>query len=375
MDVLRAANALAAGGARVLHLEVGQPSSGAPEPVLRAAALALAEDRLGYTDALGVEKLRRRIALHYGEAYRIDLDWQRVAVTGGSSGGFVLAFLAAFDAGQRVAVGVPGYPAYRNILSALGVDVVRLPLDESTRFQPTPAMLDDLVRRVGRIDGLIVASPANPTSSMLDGTALAALAGWCREQGTRLISDEIYHGIAFAGRAETALSFGNDAIVVNSFSKYYAMTGWRIGWLVLPERLRRAIECLAQNLYISPPSLSQHAAIGAFDCAAILDRHVDRYAANRAVLLDALPRAGFRRLAPADGAFYLYAELGENDPDSAEVSRLLLEEACVAITPGIDFDPERGHRFVRFSYAGETAAIEEAAARLIAWRDRHCSRA
>ncbi|HYN38728.1 MAG TPA: aminotransferase class I/II-fold pyridoxal phosphate-dependent enzyme, partial [Rhodospirillales bacterium] len=236
------------------------------------------------------------------------------------------------------------------------------------RFQPTPALLDDLAARVGPIDGVVVASPANPTGSMLDGQALAALAGWCREHGARLISDEIYHGIVYGAAAATALVFGDEAIVVNSFSKYYAMTGWRIGWLVLPERLSRAVECLAQNLYISPPSLSQHAALRAFDCADLLDGHVARYAANRAILLDALPRAGFLRPAPADGAFYLYAGVAEQDPDSPELCGRLLAEAAVAITPGIDFDPQRGQRFVRFSYAGATAEIEEAAARLLAWR-------
>ena len=370
MDVMRAANARAADGARVLHLEVGQPSTPAPEPVLQAAARALSCDRLGYTDAFGVEALRRRIARHYAESHGVDVDWRRIAVTCGSSGGFVLAFLAAFDAGQRVAVGIPGYPAYRNILTALGVEVVLLPLDHDTHCQPTPALLDELVRRSGPIDGLIVASPANPTGSLLDAAALGALVHWCGQNGAQLVSDEIYHGIVYGGGAATALALTDEAIVVNSFSKYWSMTGWRIGWLVLPERLLRSVECLAQNLYISPPSLSQHAAIAAFDCAAIIDAHVARYAANRAVLLEALPRAGFCDIAPADGAFYLYARLSDGDPDSPEFCRRLLDEADVAITPGIDFDPLRGHRTVRFSYAGGTDEMEEAAARLIGWRGR-----
>lgn len=369
MDVLRAANDRAAAGGQVVHLEVGQPSSPAPDPVRHAAAQALVVDRIGYTDALGLEMLRRRIARHYQDYYSVDLDWRRVAITSGSSGGFVLAFLAAFDAGDRVVVGVPGYPAYRNILSALDVDVVILELDAATHFQPTPAVLDDLVRRTGRIDGLVVASPANPTGSMLDADGVSLLTAWCEDHGTRLISDEIYHRITFGTRAETALRFG-DAIIVNSFSKYYSMTGWRIGWLILPERLQRTVECLAQNLYISPPTLSQHGAARAFDCVDILDGHVARYAANREILLDALPRAGFRRIAPADGAFYLYAEVAAEDPDSDTLSRRLLEETDVAITPGIDFDPVRGHRYVRFSYAGDTAEVREAAARLIDWRRR-----
>ncbi len=369
MDVMRAANARAAAGARVLHLEVGQPSSPAPEPVLQAAARALAGDRLGYTDAFGLEALRRRIGRHYGEAHGLDLDWRRIAVTSGSSGGFVLAFLAAFDAGQRVAVGVPGYPAYRNILAALGIEVILLPLDHATGFRPTPALLDALARRHGRIDGVVVASPANPTGSLLDAAGLAALSGWCHDHGARLISDEIYHGIVYGPAAATALAVTDEAVIVNSFSKYWAMTGWRIGWLVLPEPLLRSVECLAQNFYISPPSLSQHAAIAAFDCEEIVTGHVARYAVNRASLLAALPRAGFADIAPADGAFYLYARLPDDDPDSPEFCRRLLAEADIAITPGIDFDPLRGHRTVRFSYAGSPEEMEEAAARLIAWRN------
>jgi aspartate/methionine/tyrosine aminotransferase len=367
MDVLRRANEQAARGEAVLHLEVGQPGTGAPAPVLAAAARAMVTDRLGYTDALGLPALRRRIARHYGDTYGLDVDWRRIAVTTGSSGAFVLAFLAAFEAGDRVALASPGYPAYRNILAALGVAVVELAVDAGSRFQPTPALLD-AVADAGRLGGLIVASPANPTGTMVHRGELADLAGWCRDQGARLVSDEIYHGITYGEPATTALAFDDDVIVVNSFSKYFSMTGWRLGWLVLPEPLVRPVECLAQNLFLSPPTLSQHAAQAVFDCRDELAANVARYARNRALLLEELPKAGFDRWAPAEGAFYLYADVGMLTNDSEAFCRRMLEETGVAVTPGIDFDPARGHRFVRFSFAGDTGDIAEAAARLKAWR-------
>jgi len=365
MDVMRAADERAAAGAGVLHLEVGQPSTPAPAGVREAARSALETDRLGYTGALGLPALRQRIARHYGENYGVEVDWRRVVVTTGSSGAFVLAFIAAFDAGDRVAAASPGYPAYRNILAALDVQMVSLPVDAGTRFQPTPSLLDGLEERP---QGLIVASPANPTGSMLDAAGLAALAGWCRDEGVHLISDEIYHGITYGMPVATALEFDKDAIVVNSFSKYYSMTGWRLGWMVLPEPLIRPVECLAQNLFIAPPSLSQHAAIAAFDCREELDANVARYGRNRALLLDGLPRAGFRRLAPADGAFYVYAELDEACADSVAFTGRMLAETNIAATPGVDFDPMRGDRFVRFCFAGREEDMSEAIERLVAWR-------
>jgi len=365
MDVMRAANERAAQGDDVLHLEVGQPSTPAPEPVLEAATAALRSDRLGYTDAFGLPALRKRIARAYGEAYDIEVDWCRIVATTGSSGGFVLAFLAAFDAGDRVALASPGYPAYRNILSAIGVEMVNLEVGPDTNFQPAPDLLD---RVGGRLDGLIVASPANPTGTMIHPDEMAALVHWCADRGVRLVSDEIYHGITYAGPAQTALAFTADAIVINSFSKYYSMTGWRLGWMVVPEELTRSIECLAQNLFISPPSLSQHAGIAAFDCRDLLDANVARYARNRELLLGELPRAGFGNLAAADGAFYLYADVTQMTNDSPEFCRRVLAETGVAITPGTDFDPDRGNRFVRFSFAGATEEMAEAARRLIAWR-------
>ncbi|MEE8516562.1 MAG: aminotransferase class I/II-fold pyridoxal phosphate-dependent enzyme [Alphaproteobacteria bacterium] len=365
MEVMEAANARAAAGDDVFHLEVGQPGTGAPAGVLAAAKAALESDRLGYTEALGLPDLRRRIARHYQEYYGIDVAMERVVVTTGSSGAFLLSFLAAFDPGDRVALANPSYPAYRNILKALDITAVTLAADAGTRFQPTV----DLLRGAdGPLDGLIIASPSNPAGTMLDGAQLETLSGHCQAHGIRLISDEIYHGITYGRRAATMLAINNDAIVINSFSKYFSMTGWRLGWMVVPSALARAVECLTQNLFISPPTLSQLAAIAVFDCRDELDANVARYERNRALLLEHLPKAGFERLAPADGAFYLYADVTGLAANSEELCRRMLAETGVATTPGIDFDPERGGRYLRFSYAGSTADMEAAMARLMAWR-------
>ncbi len=369
MDVMRAARvrdeACASPGELTVHMEVGQPGTPAPSTVRAAAKAALDADRLGYTDAMGVPQLRARIARHYREIYGIELDPARVCVTTGSSGGFLLAFLSAFDAGDRVALADPGYPAYRNILKAIDCVPVGLPATAACRFQPTPALLD---AAGGDLAGLIVASPANPTGSMLSPAELEALVGWCRRKGTRLVSDEIYHGIVYGEPARTALSFGDDMFVVNSFSKYFSMTGWRLGWLIVPPDLVRAVERLAQNLFISPPTLAQVAAVAAFDARDEMDGHVRSYRANRDYLLAELPKAGFREFAPPDGAFYLYADVAHLTNDSPEFCRRMLAEAGVAATPGVDFDPERGSRFVRFSFAGTMADMVEAAKRLKVWR-------
>ncbi len=364
MDVLRAANEREAAGEQVLHLEVGQPGTPAPAAVRAAARAALADAKLGYTDALGVPSLRARIARSYGELYGVELDPRRVVVTTGSSGGFLLAFLASFEPGDRVALAAPGYPAYRNILAALGVEPVLLPCDLEHRFQPTVELLDLVAPP---LHGLILASPSNPTGTMVGRAALSDLVDYCAVRGVRLVSDEIYHGITYEAPAVSALELTDDAIVINSFSKYYSMTGWRLGWMVLPEDLLRPVECLAQNLFISPPTLSQIAAESAFDCRAELEGYVAAYARNRALLLEALPKAGFDRLAPADGAFYLYADVSRLTNDSEDFCRRALAESGVAITPGIDFDPERGHQFVRFSFAGLEAEMAAAATRLEAW--------
>ena len=364
MDVMRAANEREASGKDVYHLEVGQPGTGAPAGVIAAVSEAMGRERMGYTDALGLPGLRQRIARHYAETYRVAVDPERIVACTGSSGAFVLAFLAAFEAGDRVALASPGYPAYRNILRALDIEPVDVLVGPETNFQPTPEVLD---RVEGKIDGLIVASPSNPTGTMIGREGLRAIVEYCDERGIRLVSDEIYHGITYGTAAETALAFTDQAIIVNSFSKYYSMTGWRLGWMILPEDLVRPIECLAQNLFISPPAISQYAGIAAFDCGAELDAHVARYARNRELLLTELPKAGFDRLASADGAFYLYADIAHLTNDSSAFCSRMLAETGVAATPGIDFDPERGTRYMRFSFSGSTEAMAEAARRLIAW--------
>jgi len=371
MDVLRAANARDAAARtpeeRCIHLEVGQPGTAAPAAVIEAARRALTDHRLGYTESLGIPELRARIARHYREAYGVAVPPGRVVVTSGSSGAFLLAFLAAFDAGERVALADPGYPAYRNMLKALDLDPVGVAAAPESKFQPTPAALDSLAG-AGRLDGLIIASPANPTGSMLSAADLASLAAWCGSHGVRLVSDEIYHGIVYGEPAATALQFGDEAIVVNSFSKYYSMTGWRLGWMVLPPDLVRAVEVLAQNLFISPPTLPQLAALAAFDATDELEANVARYRRNRDILLARLPHAGFECFSAPDGAFYLYADVAHLTNDSEVFCERMLAEAGVAATPGTDFDPSRGRAYVRFSFAGSEAEMEEAARRLIAWR-------
>jgi aspartate/methionine/tyrosine aminotransferase len=368
MEMLRAANARESAGARVLHLEIGQPDGAAPEAVIAAAAVALRSHRLGYTEALGVPPLRRAIAAHYRACYGIELDPARVVITTGSSGAFMLGFLAAFEAGDRVALAAPGYPAYRNILLALDLEPVDVAVGPETHFQPTPALLDAVD---GRLDGLIVASPSNPTGSMLDRRALSLLVDYCRDRGMRLVSDEIYHGIVHGAEAVSAAALDETAIVVNSFSKYFSMTGWRLGWMLVPQDLARAVECLAQNLYISPPTLPQIAAEAVFACRAELDARVEVYRRNRDLLLAELPKAGLSRFAPPDGAFYLYADVRHLTEDSEALCRDMLHEAGVAATPGMDFDRGRGQGYVRFSYAGAPADMAEAAERIIAWRQRN----
>jgi len=363
MEVMKAAADREAAGGDVLHMEVGQPSTAAPKGVIAAAKAALDEDRIGYTDALGIPALRQAIADHYRDYYGVDVPRERIVVTTGSSGAFLLTFLASFDVGDRVAMVVPGYPAYRNILTALAIEPVLIEADPETRFQPTPEMID----RAGPVDGVLVASPANPTGTMLDHDMMAALAGYCADKGIRLIVDEIYHGITYGGRAETAVVHNPDIVVINSFSKYFSMTGWRLGWMIVPSDLFRAVECLAQNMFISPPGLSQQAAIAAFSETAELDANVARYAANRAVLLEDLPKAGLDKLAPCDGAFYIYADVTRFTNDSPEFCARMLRETGIAATPGLDFDPLRGNRFVRFSFAGATDHMREAARRLQDW--------
>jgi aspartate/methionine/tyrosine aminotransferase len=364
MDVMSAANERAAAGLDVLHLEVGQPSTPAPARVIEAAKQALDGNLLGYTESLGIMPLRERIARHYQDQYGVDADPRHIVITTGSSGGFLLSFLSAFDPGDKVGITSPGYPAYRNILRAVGVEAIDIPVGPNTHFQPTADMVTDPA--LG-LDGMIVASPSNPTGSMLPAGTLGDIVAACQEKGIRFVSDEIYHGITFGRAAETALAHSKDVFVINSFSKYFSMTGWRLGWMVVPEDLVRAIERLSQNLFISPPTLSQLAALSVFDCADELDANVRRYDENRRLLLAELPKAGLDKLAPADGAFYVYADVGKFTDDSVAFCKRLLAETGIAATPGIDFDPERGNRFIRFSIAGSTEDMTEAAKRLANW--------
>lgn len=364
MDVMRAANEREAQGHKVIHMEVGQPGTPAPALVREAAAHALASDKLGYAEALGLPALRARIAHHYEEAYGVDVSPSQVVVTSGSSGGFQLAFLAAFDAGARIALAMPAYPAYRNILKALDLEPVPIRTDADTGYQLTAAALEESASG-GQLDGVLIASPANPTGAMIPPAELKAIGRVAQTRNLVLISDEIYHRLTYGTVEEaTALAASPDAIVVNSFSKYYSMTGWRIGWMVVPEPMVRPIERLAQNLFISVPTLSQLAAIHAFDAADELDRNLDVYRANRALLLDGLPQAGFDRLAPSDGAFYIYADVSGLTDDSEALCQRLLMEADIAVTPGTDFDPEAGRTTLRFSFAGPTDHMREAVARL-----------
>lgn len=363
MDVMQAAAEIERAGRRVFHLEVGQPSTPAPAVVREAAAQALGADRLGYTLAAGVPRLRERIAEHYARTQEASVSPDRIIATPGSSGAFLLAFLAAFDPGARVAVAAPGYPCYRNILGSLGIEVVSVPCGPETHYQLTPALLEALPD----IDGAIVASPSNPTGSIIDAGTMRALTDYCDRRGIHLISDEIYHGLHYETPAVSAAAFSDRALIINSFSKYFSMTGWRIGWMVVPEALVRSVEKLAQNFFISAPSLSQLAAIAAFDTTEELEAHRARYRRNRDIILDALPAMGITSTAPADGAFYVYADIGHLTDDSAAFCADLLRATGVALTPGIDFDPERGHRTLRLSYATDSESVAEAMVRL----DRH----
>ncbi len=369
MDVWKAAAERARTHGDVLVLAAGQPSTPAPVPVLRATRAALDDELLGYTETFGLPELREAIAAHHRDGYGVEVDAEDVVVTTGSSGAFTLLFLAAFDAGDTVVVARPGYPAYRNTLTALGCRVIELDCGPQTRFQPTVEMLEALPEPPA---GVIVASPANPTGTMIAPAELAALARWCDEHGTLLISDEIYHGIAYSGLdgdtepVSSAWETSREAVVIGSVSKYFSMTGWRLGWMLAPARLRPALQRLASNMTVCPPAISQFAATHAFGAEARteLDGHVRRYARNRALLLDGLPALGITDLAPADGAFYAYADIGHLSEDSTRWCADLLAHTGVALAPGIDFDTRHGNRTVRFSFAGATADIEEALVRL-----------
>src|SRR5438552_3536677 len=369
MDVMAAAARIEAAGGRVIHMEVGQPAAAAPATAIAAARAALASGRLRYTETLGMPTLRARIARHYHETYGLAVDPARVVVTTGSSGGFILAFLALFEPGDRVAVALPGYPPYRHILRALGCEPVAIETTQATRWAITPEMLL-AAHRKAPLKGVLVASPANPTGTMMPAQALGALIAAAEGEGIRFISDEIYHGLDYAFAAQTAARLSDRALVINSFSKYFCMTGWRVGWMVVPAPLVRPIERLQQNLAISVPTLSQIAAEAAFDTRAEMEQVKHGYEQNRRFLLDGLPKAGLDKFLPVDGAFYLYADASRFSDDSFDFASRMLQEAGVAATPGIDFDPVNGKHFVRFCYAGSAADMREAVDRIGRWLNR-----
>jgi aspartate/methionine/tyrosine aminotransferase len=367
MDVMREANHSEAAGTDIVHMEVGQPGTPAPKLAREAAKRAIDTGPLGYTDALGLPALRERIAGYYRATHGIPLSPSRVVVTTGSSAGFALAFLALLDPGDSIVIAEPGYPCYRQIGRALGLNPVSLALGADTGFVPSATALERVLAASGA-RAVLFASPANPTGAMLETACLDRLAAIAAAAGAWFISDEIYHGLSYAGQASTALALCDDAIVINSFSKYYSMTGWRVGWMIVPEPLVRVFERLAQNLYISAPAISQAAAIAAFEATEELEAYKAIYARSRAMLLEELPKAGFETIAPADGAFYLYAEVSRFTADSEDFARRMLREIGVAATPGIDFDGLHGRRFLRFSYAGPFERMREAAQRLAIWR-------
>jgi aspartate/methionine/tyrosine aminotransferase len=369
MDVVAAAARLEAGGRRVIHMEIGQPAAPAPSTAIAAARALLDGGRVSYTQSLGIPSLRRRIARHYVERYGADVDPERVVLTTGSSAGFMLAFLAMFEPGDRIAIESPCYPPYRNVLTALGCEPVPIEVTAATRFALSPEALL-AAHRERPLNGVLVASPANPTGTMMTPDALDALVRAAESEGIAFISDEIYHGLDYAFPAQTALNVSGNAVVINSFSKYFCMTGWRIGWMVVPDALIRPIERLQQNLAISVPTLSQVAAEAAFDGCDEMEAVKHGYEDNRRLLVDGLPRAGFDSFLPVDGAFYLYADVSRFCDDSREFAGRMLEEAGVAATPGADFDPVHGRRFIRFCYAGATVEVREAVERLGAWLKR-----
>jgi aspartate/methionine/tyrosine aminotransferase len=366
MDVMAAASRIEEAGGHVIHMEVGQPAASAPKAAIRAAHAALDQARIDYTSALGTPGLRARIARHYRESYGFAVDSERIVITTGSSGGFILAFLALFEPGDRVAVTVPGYPPYRHILTALGCEPVLIETSDENRHALTGEALL-AAHRKAPLKGVLVGSPANPTGTMMSREALGNLISAAQSAGIRFISDEIYHGLDYAFPAATAAELSTDAVVINSFSKYFCMTGWRVGWMVVPAPLVRPIERLQQNLSISVPTLSQIAAEAAFDGHAEMEAVKQGYLENRRILIEGLPRAGLTKFLPADGAFYLYADVSDFTSDSFEFARAMLEKAHVAATPGLDFDPIHGRKFIRFCYARSAQEMHEAVARIAQW--------
>ncbi len=364
MDIMREANELEAKGKSIIHMEVGQPSTSAPRQALRTAEKVLLQERLGYTEALGDIDLRKKISQFYIARYNLEIDFNRIIVTTGASGGLQLAFLSLFDAGDRVALTEPCYPGYRNMLSSMNIEIEKLSIGPEYDFRLNVEVLEKMSNR---IDGLIMSSPGNPTGSMTKAEQLKLIVSWCQENQVKLISDEIYHGIEYEEPAITAVNLDNASIVINSFSKYFSMTGWRLGWMVVPENMIRTIERLAQNLFISPPTISQLAALGSLDSLEELNQTVARYKKNRELMIARLPEFGLSKFAPIDGAFYAYVDVSNFADNSENFCREMLREIGVAITPGIDFDRENGMRYVRFCFSGLTEEINEAMNRLSNW--------
>jgi aspartate/methionine/tyrosine aminotransferase len=369
MDVMAAAAQREAQGAHVIHMEVGQPAAPAPATAIKAAQDALARGRIGYTETLGIPSLRARIARHYQDAYNLSIDPGRVVVTTGSSGGFILAFLSLFEPGDRVALANPGYPPYRHILSALGCEPVLIETTAETRWALSAKALIAAHQRTP-LKGVVVASPANPTGTMMDADALTRLIAVAEAEGIRVISDEIYHGLDYAFAAETAANASERVVVINSFSKYFCMTGWRVGWMVVPDTLVRPVERLQGNLAISVPTLAQIGAEAAFEGREEMETVKHGYEENRRILTEGLPKAGLDKFLPVDGAFYLYADISRFSDDSLDFAKRMLNEAGVAATPGIDFDPANGRHFLRFCYAGSAAEMREAVQRIGGWLKR-----
>ncbi|MBK6895928.1 MAG: aminotransferase class I/II-fold pyridoxal phosphate-dependent enzyme [Alphaproteobacteria bacterium] len=366
LDILREVNERATKGTDIRRMGAGQPNVGAPPEALEYAISKIRSDpRQGYTEAVGMPSLCERIAAYYKDYYRADVNPRNVVITTGSSGGFILAFLAAFDAGDRVAITTPTYPAYKNILTALNIQAVEIETSPQTNYQPTAELLE---RSAKSFDGLIINSPSNPTGTMLPAGEMEKIANWCENRGVRLVSDEAYHGITYNRKAETAANYSKSAIVLNTFSKYFAMTGWRLGWLVLPDDLTDRVKKLSENLFVSPPTISQHLAFKIFDHLDALNAYVETYRENRGILLRELPKAGFTSISNADGAFYVYADVHHLTNDSEAYCRRMLDEARVSTTPGMDFDVARGHGTIRICYADKTEDIIEACERLKKWQ-------
>ena len=359
MDVMESARKAEASGKNIIHMEVGQPGTAAPELAQEHLKKELSVNTLGYTVTLGIPELRKKIARLYGDWYNLDLNPERVVVTNGSSGAFILSFTSLFDSGERVGIGSPGYPSYRQILKSLDLIPVDIQTEIQNSFQPIP---EDIKKN--NLNGLLVASPANPTGSMLDKQSLENLINSAKENNVSFISDEIYHGIEYEKKATTALEITDDCYVINSFSKYFSMTGWRIGWMVVPENHIRQVERLAQNLFICPPHVSQVTALSAIDATEELQQNVNVYKKNREILMEELPKMGFKKFSPPDGAFYIYVDVSEFTKDSLKFTKEILDKAGVAITPGLDFDQKRGNSTIRFSYARSTEDIIEGVKRL-----------